>query len=150
MVYGVTEMKIAAICLLVVLTCSCHQAADGSASMHRRDELSKIMDEYLQRLDPYHKKGTGVFEFRGPLTIEQVEEELIERYEAHAQPVGERPPEASSHFPGSSWTKLKGKYAEGDELYSCLDKEKCGVSQSYWYVLVRGHSIEALVAVWTN
>jgi hypothetical protein len=109
-----------------------------------------MMDEYLERLDPYHKKGTGVFEFRGPLTVELVEKELLERYRTHAPPEGERPAEAPSHYPGSSWTTLKGKYADGDELYGCWDKEKCGVSQSYCYVLVRGHSIEALVAVWTN
>jgi hypothetical protein len=143
-------MKVVTACLIAMLICSCHQATNGSLSMQRRDELSTMMDEYLQRLDPYHKKGTGVFEFRGPLTIEQVERELIERYKAHAPPEGERPPEAPSHYPGSSWTKLKGKYADGDELYACLDKEKCGVSQSYWYVLVHGDRIKALVAVWTN
>ncbi len=141
-----SKMKITGPCLLAILACSCHQATDGSVSIHRRDELSRIMDEYLQSGDPYHKNGTCDFQFRGPLTVEQVEGELLKIYDRMRRDRSNLP---SGSMP-RDWTELKGKYRDGDELYACFAREKYGVSQSYWYVLVREDAIIAFVGVWTN
>ncbi len=139
-------MKGAIVCLMVMLACSCHQATDGSGPAHRRDELSKIMDEYLQSGDPYHEKGRCAFQFRGPLTVGQVEGELLKIYDRMRRDRSDLP---LGYVP-RDWTDLKGKYRDGDELYACFATEKRGVSQSYWYVLVREDTIIAFVGLWTN
>jgi len=99
-VFGETEMKIAMVTLVMVLTCSCQKdnpALRGSEeTMERREEVRKIAASYFH---------SGVDIIRGPLTVREVQKELIK--------AGKRPGEVAG------WTELKAELRQGDELYFC-------------------------------
>ncbi|OHB64269.1 MAG: hypothetical protein A2Y77_04440 [Planctomycetes bacterium RBG_13_62_9] len=135
-------MKIAIVCVVAMLTCSCHRATDGSILVHRQENLSKMMDEYRRSRDPCYRMGESVHQFRGPLTIGQVKDELLKLYSRTA--------DLPSGYVPRNWMELNGKYRDGDELYGCLAQLKDSVSQSYLYVLVRGDAVIDVLGVMTN
>jgi hypothetical protein len=102
------------------------------------------MDEYFRRGDPYHESGKCVYQFRGPLTVEQFEDEVTKRYDLIRKDRG-LPSNFDSGRP--RWMELKDKYREGDRLYACFATDEYGLSGSYWYLLVRGHTVIALHAM---
>ncbi len=141
------QMKNAIVCLSAMLMCSCHQGAAGSLSGHRRTELSKIMSEYFQHGNPYPTNERYTFEFRGPFTIEQVEQESLEEVKrAPRNDVPLVPFGFSNHY----WVGLKRKYKDGDELYFFLATATPSYSQSAGYVLIRGKEVLGGVTSWMN
>ena len=144
---------------MAILTGSCRQAIDSSPSrdsdstMARNDELSKVMDDYWKTGNPYYMRHE--FEFRGPLTVGQVEEELIESHKESSKMrrevygVTERFEDSDI---GEGWGRLKGKYRdrEGDELYFYLATAKPSWSQLQGYVLIRDKKVVAQIVTVMN
>ncbi len=121
-------MKIAVVCLMVVLTRSCHEVVDNptraysSTTPERREEVRKIISSYLD--------NTGIDVVRGPLTVKEVQKELAED--------GSRLEEV----PG--WREeLKSKLKRGDELYYYkTDRESWReLRGEKGYVAIRGNEV---------
>ena len=137
-------MKIIIVCLMAILTGACRQAIDSSTSrnsdstMKRNDKLSKVMDDYSKIGNPYYMRHE--YEFRGPLTVAQVEEDLIESHKESLK-IREKVYGVTERFEdteaGKIWGRLKSEYRDGDELYFYLATAKPSWSQSWGYVLIR-------------
>ncbi len=128
-------MKITAICLLVVLTCSCHEAVDNpkpelsEATAERREEVRKIISRYLHHV--------GIDVVRGPFTVKEVQKELVEDARA-ASRGGDRVIAG-----GPEWRQLKAKLKRGDELYFYeTDRESWAYLRGRaGYVAIRGNEV---------
>jgi hypothetical protein len=101
-------MKIATVSLLMALACSCHKTAENPTvgrsgdTMERREEVRAIISSYFH---------AGIDFVRGPLTVREVQKELIQDAERASSP-GRR------IIPGGpEWEELKAKLKRGDELY---------------------------------
>jgi hypothetical protein len=154
MVYGVTEMRIMAVCLMVVLTCSCHEVvdnstpADGGSTPERREEARKIISNF------FHRDADIL---RGPLSAKKVDRELDERGEAidreEAQLKG-RPYDGKRHvfFGGPDWDRLKAKLQRGDELYFYKSDLQSWADLHGWegYVAIRGSVVIDVLPVAIN
>lgn len=104
------------LCAVAMLCCSCHRAADSSDAARGQDRLCKIMDEYLRR-DPleYRYAPPGYdYLFRGPLTMSQIEQEMLDR--AGVKSI-EAPTTSFGRRMYNKWTAFKEEYKLGDELY---------------------------------
>ncbi len=120
-------MKIARVCLLAVLACSCRKTADNpapgppAATMERQEEVRKLVSSYLQ--------NTGIDIVRGPLTVREVRKELAE--------VGRKLQEVAG------WDELKGKLQRSDELYFYkTDLESWAYLRGReGYVAIRGNEV---------
>lgn len=141
---GEIQMKIMIACLTAILACSCHQVTDGSRSMHRRADLSRIMNEYFRAGDPYHTKQ-GKFEFRGPLAVAQVEQELAESYYVVSSRMREKADGVVERFEdsdeGKAWREFKSGYRDGDGLYFWIGIDREGIGVSEGYVLIRRNRV---------
>jgi hypothetical protein len=122
-------MKILSTCLMTVLVCSCKQYSPMSRSsenaMKRQEEVRVIVSSHLN-------KGIGII--RGPLTVEEVEKELI--VECVEGVVREM-------YGGLAWYKLKAELRHGDELYFySSDRESWAqLRGSEGYVAIRGNKV---------
>jgi hypothetical protein len=129
---------IAAAAAVFVVACSCRWFTDGSPSAKRRDQVANIVKAY------YHRTGCA-FHARGPLTIEQVERELIERYEA-----SRRENDGSDVRRGfwetrvaQDWAKIKDGLRGEDELYYFISNRAswARLSGLEGYVVIRGDAV---------
>jgi hypothetical protein len=143
-------MKIVIMCLIVALSCSCHRPVAGLSSGRRYRELSRIMNEYLRGVDSHHAKQDAGFEFRGPLTVDQAEMELIERYRANVDLVSQNTPAGPYHFASPHWGKLKSKYKDGDEFYAFFVTWQATLHQTQGYVLIRQKEVLGTIVTWLN
>jgi len=184
-------MKIIIVCLMAILTCSCHQVINDFHSMKRRHEIRRIMRESMiddlletnaswltaaeryelrrMKKDYYYKPrnhnsnpafvipGQG-WEIRGPLTVAQVEEELIESHESYKELLKIR---GVAHYAierfeetekGKDWGQFKGKCREGDELYFFTsDKRSWGNLMGVrGYVIIRKDKIAHTIVTGIN
>jgi len=82
---------------------------------------------------------------RGPLTLAQVEEDLVTADRRMLQMVRKR--QGVEDIGGEEvglrkeWLELKSKYRDGDELHSYLATAKPSWEQTAGYVLIRGSEI---------
>jgi hypothetical protein len=111
--------------------------------MVRDGKLSKIMDDFWKAGNPYYIKRD--FKFRGPLSIEKVEEELTVLHQESSR-IRENAYGATDTFAdskiGKNWSRLKGQYAEGDRLYFFVAPDKRTLTgQIRGYVLVRNKKV---------
>jgi len=88
-----------------------------------KDELRRLKRDYYAepRTDKFALTVPGIgWEIRGPLTVSQIEEKLIESYNESSKRrleiygVTEKFEDSET---GEVWGRLKGKFKEGDELY---------------------------------
>jgi len=102
-------MKMMVMCSIAVLACSCHQDIGSSASVDRRHELSRMVDDYFEAGDPYRNRGEKmIVDFKGPPSIRQVEEDLIHRYANHPEFLIKDASGLPSRFLRPDWTEFKG------------------------------------------
>jgi hypothetical protein len=102
----------------------------------------------LQELMAAHLKETGrwygswsEYEFRGPLTVEEIEQETLQALaEEAAQIKGRRDvPQMPFGFANSMWIDFTKEYRRGDELYFFTTVERSWAAQmgSEGYLLLR-------------
>jgi hypothetical protein len=140
------HMRIIVVCSMAVLACSCHQATEDSLSVHKQSELSKIVDEYF-REDPYSTKEKCTFQFRGPLTIDQVEQESLEA--TIRSPRKDLPPVPFA-FSNDYWVELRSKHRDGDKFYFFVATATPSYSQVAGYVLIHGRKVVGGITAWMN
>ena len=138
-------MKIIIVCLMVMLPCSCRPDIDNSRSgdpnemRKRRDEIKKIMKDNYRDFD-------CEFEIRGPLTVAQFEEELIELHEESSETrvkiYGPTERFADSET-GRDCARIMGEYRGGDELYFFTSDMDSWINRrgGEGYVLIRKNKI---------
>ncbi len=149
-------MKVIALCVVPVLICSCHPSTNSARSdgvvgtLARMDELNALFKEYQKRGNPYYVDRD--FLFRGPLTIDQVQTELmaINRRTIEAlrrmAPMAETSPD--SGIPAYR-SRIVSRYKPGDKLYFFASDPKrpegnCELMEGY--LLLRGNAVaEAFV-----
>ncbi len=106
------------IAFLFLLSCSCHHGVDSSYAMREQDRLNRLMKAYLLRVVPYTQdrlRAGYAFEFRGPMTINQLEHEMLEGLTENDKkdlsPV-------FSDLINEKWLHRRGHYyMDGDEFY---------------------------------
>lgn len=133
-------MRAVIIPLMVVLTCSCHEAMPNSQHMRARKEFSKAMKKFYSQDNSFAIVGQYAWSFRGPLaTPSQVEADIVGQGNND---------EAFQAYPG--WIGLKNRYQEGDQFYSYL---KTYVHDAHWsegYVLTRNREVLGWVVTLGN
>jgi hypothetical protein len=103
----------------------------------RQVEVGRIIDEHWGNGVVYHVKRT--FIIRGPLTVAQVESELIRSFErAEIYGVTVRLEDTSS---GKFCERLQRTYQVGDELYFFVATDEPSWSQCHGYMLIRGNAV---------
>jgi len=126
---------------LMLVMCSCRQVNSNSESsdniMARYDEIYKIITDYGKRKilekKPYAKvieNDRSDYEFRGPLTKEQVEKELLE-FKKEFPEAGEDWPFVPDGFPFDSYKDFLNEYQDGDEFYHCIWNSTMNMSETY-------------------
>lgn len=143
-------MKIIAACLMALLLGSCRQANDrprseaSRSAMATNTQLDRIMDDYEKADNPYYHKSE--FEFRGPLTVAQVETELLEMYKEVLQGREDVPDlsvELVNADLGPDWREIKSAYRDGDALYFFTSDERswAELRGERGYVLIRDNKV---------
>lgn len=120
-----------------------------SSAEERRKVLSELRkmkkDYYYKPSDPNIPDIPGpVWAIRGPLTIEQIEQEGLERIRTSSR---SDVPQVPFGYENDKWNELKSQYKDGDEFYFfALDPRN---SPSYYgtsgYVLIRDNQIVGMI-----
>jgi hypothetical protein len=151
--YAGEEMKkiILTISLMLVM-CSCRQVNSNSESsdniMARYDEIYKIYTDHIKRQmkreienDPNVKiieENRSEYVFRGPITKEQVEKELLE-FKKKFPGAGEDLPFVPDGLPFDNYKEVLNEYQDGDEFYHCIRYGTMSMIEEY--LLIRENEL---------
>ena len=135
-------MRTIAICLVLSFLFGCRREpgdpnSRGSNSVvERQNAISRL----LKDRDPSYPYA---FDIRGPLTLRQLEEELMKDYAAWRKRVGDSVGTFQDSALGEEYARLKDKYREGDELYFFKSDARSWneLHGNEGYVLVRQNAI---------
>ena len=144
-------MKMIVISLMAVLVCSCRQAIDSTVPESSQGELCKMMDEYLKVESPDYAREYE-FEFRGPLTITQVEAKLAEDHRDDPDLVRKGVVGGPPRFVHPDWIELKSKYRDGDAFYFFRSDERswAELMGEQGYMIVHNKRISATLVTLIN
>jgi hypothetical protein len=127
-----------AIVLTVLVAFSHRQVLQALHSMKRRAQVREVMNAYAH-------EGGSRYAIRGPLTVAQVEQELVGG------------PLDAGHTTGNTdfdrkWEEIKNTYANGDELYFFTsDRRTWGrLAGRRGYVLIRENKVVAWLVTFLN
>jgi hypothetical protein len=144
-------MKATVVCFMILLTGACRQAIDGSPSVNtetgltRNERLDKAVNTYCKTGNPHYIQRD--FEFRGPLTVTQVDDELRRSHETSSQ-IRKEVYGTTEKFEDShtAWTQLKATYRTGDELYFFMGSDRrTWTGEILGYVLVRNKAVVGMM-----
>ena len=154
-------MKKMGLCVVLMLSCSCHQATSRPDTGRAPNELQGLLESYLENRDPPFTDGPVTagpeYEFRGPLTIKQVEAEGLEglgkglvKFRTRLDEFGV--PQVPFGFNNNRWIALKREYRDGDELYFFTADEHGWASHSgrEGYLLLRKDKIVRTIITVVN
>ncbi len=129
-------MKIVTVCLVAVLACSCRRGTDVSR-VESQEDTAKRQEQVRLLISRFCRCGPEV-EMRGPLTVEQVHEELVEAAEDLS-----RAEKRTLTFEGPEWHQLKSKLGKGDEFYFFKSDRQSwtNLEGSEGYIAIRGSEI---------
>ena len=110
-------MKTMGLGVVLMLLCSCHQTTSRSIAGRAPSELQELMAAYLKEKDQWYGSFSQ-YEFRGPLTIEQIEQERTPPW-INVTEIKRRTdvPHLPFGFGYDRWVEFKQEYGPGDELY---------------------------------
>lgn len=146
-------MKKIALCVVLMLYCSCHRATSNCCALRGQRELGKLMDEYLRRDPLNYRSGPPGYDysFRGPLTISQIEQEALDAVRKMIE-AGQDVPAVPFGRMNDKWVAFKEEYMPGDELYFFITDKRSWemVAGREGYLLLRRNKIvQILLTGWS-
>ena len=145
-------MKKIILCVVLLLSCSCRHGDDKPRAACDQGRMSRLMEAYLEQGEPYTQgrlRTTYGFEFRGPLTIEQLEQDMLD---AEKERTGGDAPLASSDFINlinDRWLhRRRHSYRPGDVFYFFRTDQSTWdtlVGSEGYLLLRKGEIIDVLV-----